>query len=627
MCGIYGFASNDLNCIPDESFLTTMGDPLVSRGPDDFGIFIAPGVGLGHRRLKVIDLVTGQQPMTDASGRFSIVFNGEIYNYLELREQLRARGSVFCTESDTEVLLQGLALDGLRFLDSVNGMFAFGLWDARERELLLVRDRFGVKPLYYMESSKGLYFASEASALIATGQSSGEIDGESLGLYMALSYLPGQNGMIKGIKRLLPGGWLRFKAERGCTHGRWWRLADRWKTLASAAVIRDAKSWEDELYALLDDSVRIRLKSNVPLGAFLSSGIDSSCVVALMKKHLPDVNTFTMVFDDRSHNEADGARKTAELLATKHTEYLADFGGFQTLRQIASSLDEPCADTSIIPTYLLCKNARRHVTVALSGDGADELLAGYITHQANTCYSYLRRLPKSLVRLLQLAVHCLPDNHDKVNFVFKLKQFLGAYPRSPELAHASWRLLFAPKCLDSLLAGGGGIAGVFAQFQRAWDDSEGLPVLDRFLYMDYETWLAWDILVKMDRASMGNSLEVRSPFLDYRLFELCAKMPAKMKRDHGTGKIVLRRAARRLLPASVIDRPKQGFNAPVARWFCEDWREESEARFAQVSRERDGIDREKLSAIWTAHSNGRKNFGFQLFSILMYLLWKDEHKL
>jgi asparagine synthase (glutamine-hydrolysing) len=625
VCGICGIALRDSGATPSESELKAAieraCDKLITRGNDERGVLAEPerGIALGHQRLSVIDLETGTQPMRDASGRWTIVFNGEIYNYEELRPILQRRGYVFRTKSDTEVLLYGLADRGVEFLSEANGMFAFALWDGLNRELLLGRDRFGVKPLYYAECAEGLTFASEAAAIEATGFVSGAIDQQAAALFLALSYIPGEQSIFSEIKRLGAGEWLRFRSGK-IQRGKWWNLVEEWRSGATRTAAKPAAEWKDEFAALLSDAVKIRLKSDVPIGAFLSGGVDSATIAALMKRHSANVNTFTMRFSDKSHDESALAAQTAAALKTMHSEDLADASSADRLIKLAQNLDEPFADTSIIPTSALCEAAKKRVTVALSGDGADELLGGYVTNGADRLYARISRLPPPLVRMARAAVNLLPDDRRKVSAIFKLKQFFAAYPRGSAEAHGCWRLIFYPDALRELT--GSALTDPLAPTLQAWNEGEGLNTLDRFLFVDYKTWLEDDILFKADRASMRFGLESRAPFLDYRLFNLCAAMPPELKWRDGKGKIILREVAAELLPPFVLSRPKRGFNAPVASWLTDAWRGIAEESFRADRVESAGLNPRFVSALWSDHLRRRKNNGFALFNVLMFLLWK-----
>lgn len=619
MCGICGYALPGHT--PPESLLRDMCVPLARRGPDAEGVYCAPGIGLGHRRLTVLDTVGGAQPMRDPSGRFALICNGEIYNHRSVREDLEALGHVFHTRSDTEVLLHACMQWGQEALARCNGMFALAFWDAAEQRLLLARDRLGVKPLYWARCPRGgLLFASELTAVMAAGRLTGTLHIPALQGYLNLGYVLGEQSIMEGVFRLSPGHALTFR--NGETRIRqWWNLADVWRNAPRPE--RSLEEHREAFQALLDDSVRLRLESDVPLGAFLSGGLDSCAVVAAMRQAAPDVCAFTMAFDDPNFNEGPQAERVARFLGVRHMAAVADAQAQAVLPSIATRLDEPFADTSIIPTYMLCAAAHRRITVALSGDGGDELLAGYVTLHADALFPWLRALPRPLARMLCGAAHLLPDIRGKVSFTYKLKQFLAAYPLKPQDAHAWWRMLFSGEQVARLLPGSAAHVAerLFAPFRAAWAASEGLNMLDRFLYVDYMTWLPDDILFKADRASMRHGLEVRSPFLDYRLVTFCAGLPPECKRRGRHGKILLREATARRVPRDILAAPKRGFNAPVSHWLCGLWRDMAEEAFAQEALESCVIAPELIRRCWKEHASGHRDHGFRLFAVLMYMLW------
>lgn len=620
MCGICGYALREHS--PSPAFLEAMCRPLKRRGPDALGVYSAPGIGLGHTRLSVIDLETGHQPMHSADKRYSIVFNGEIYNYRQLRRELEEYGCAFRTQSDTEALLYACIHWGEKALTRCNGMFAFALWDDKEKSLLLARDRLGVKPLYWARCPLGgLLFASELSAITASEMIPRIRSASALQSCLALGYVLGEQSIIQGVYRLQPGHCLRFK-DGDIRMAHWWDLAEVWKRGPGHAL--SDTDYAEQFQSLLDDCVKIRLKSDVPLGAFLSGGVDSSAVTAAMRRAREEVFTFTMTFDDSRFDEGPQAARVAAHLGVRHQQAKADADALDVLLDLAAHLDEPFADTSVIPTQMLCGMARRHITVALSGDGGDELLAGYITLRADALFPCLKRIPPLLAALLSYLADSLPDLRGKVTFTYKLKQFLAAYPLSPQDAHAWWRMLFSGEQLARMLPGSD-VDALLAPFRQAWDASEGMNAQDRFLFMDYKTWLADDILFKADRASMRHGLEVRSPFLDYRLVEYCATLPSHLKRQGGTGKVLLREVAGRRVPRSILDAPKRGFNAPVSHWLAHEWRDVAEDVFRPATLLGCGLDPALPRRCWEEHLAGGRDHGFRLFSVLMYVLWAQRH--
>ena len=629
MCGICGIATVSGSPRPDEEHLHKMCQALARRGPDGEGMYIADQIGLGHRRLAIIDQKMGAQPMWDPGNRYCLIYNGEIYNFIELRQKLENRGEIFFTNSDTEVILRGLLIYGIDFLQQCNGMFALALWDTVERKLLLVRDRLGIKPLYWARVPNGpLLFASEASAIASHPLFSTRLNLDALGHYLILSYLPGSASIYEGIQRLEPGSCLIFSATGEVTTKNWWSLADMWKNAPPCPE----KDVIPKFVELLDSAVSLRLISDVPVGAFLSSGIDSASIVSSMcraaKETETAVRTFSMAFGDASHNEAPGAAATATFLGTTHTELEGDHNALSVLHLLAKQLDEPFADTSIIPSYMLCSETKKHVNVALSGDGGDELLAGYTTLQADDLYPLVKKMPAEFIQLLQFGQGLLPEKHQKVSFAFKLKQFLNAYPRPVEEAHASWRMLFNAETLKTILPEAKHQErDIFAYAHSAWKESEGLALQDRFLYMDYRTWMQSDILVKADRASMNNGLESRAPFLDFRLIEFCAGLPQQWKRQGGKGKILLHAAMQPYLPKAVLQRKKLGFNAPVSGWLFGPWREVADEVFSDSALQRfPFIQPTPVARLWKEHREGKQNHGFSLFNFLLFFLWAEAHK-
>jgi len=602
---------------------------LHHRGPDGAGHLIEPGLGFGHRRLSVIDLPTGGQPMTDRDGIASIVFNGEIYNYRELRAELESAGRRFHTQSDTEVLLQGYLHFGIALLDRLAGMFAFALWDRRTEDLFLVRDRLGVKPLYWTElpGASGIAFASELTALRRGGFAAGPLNREAVCNFVALSYLPGTDSAIEGVRRLEPGTYLHWKRARGHALHRYWDLAQVW---TQARAEHDAEPEAVGRFSeLLRGAVKRRLIADVPLGALLSGGIDSSAICALAVQEKKHLVTFSAGFEVGSFNELPYARSMARHLGTEHHDEMVSCESPDLLLEVADFLDEPFADTSILPTYALCRAARKRVTVALSGDGGDELLAGYTTHAADAIHRRLRGVPAPFLRAAGRLAALLPDPRSKVGAVFKLKAFLRGATLDPARAHASWRMLAMSAGLRDLFQHGfwSDDTDPFAPAVAAYNEVPALNPLDRCLYVDYKTWLADDILVKADRASMAHGLEVRSPFLDHTLIEYCAGLPPDLKLRGLRGKYLLSQAARPLLPAQIVARSKRGFNAPVSHWLSGPWRELAGDTFSEGSLRQDGIlEGRAVQRLWTEHVSGGRDHGFLLFALLMLSLWTRSHR-
>ncbi|MFZ5452531.1 MAG: asparagine synthase (glutamine-hydrolyzing) [Thermodesulfobacteriota bacterium] len=626
MCGICGIVYTDQQRLPAMEMLQAMARALRFRGPDAEGYFLEPGVGLAHRRLSVIDLARGGQPMTDPAGRVTVVYNGEIYNFLALREELSAQGYQFRTTSDTEVLLSGYLQWGVEVLPRLVGMYAFAVWDARDHSLLLARDRLGVKPLYWGQvPGGGVIFASELSSIIASRAVPLRLEAKALARYMALGYLAGRESALQGVERLAPGAYLHWQPGGPMEPKAYWDLAAIWASKPKDT--RAPREIEAEFLERLDLAVRQRLMSDVPLGAFLSGGIDSSIVTALMRRHLERVDTFSIGFSEESYDERSWASLVAQHLGTKHHAEVIRADSPDLLLEISSRLDEPFADTSIIPTYFLCKMARPFITVALSGDGGDELLAGYPTQLASAIHRRMQWVPRSLWRRARRFLDFLPESRRKVNLLFKLKQFLAGAALPPQEAHAAWRLLAFPEKTQELLLPELPLEEIdpFGPFREAFHQAQGLGPLDRLLCLDYKTWLPDDILVKVDRASMSHGLEVRSPFLDHRLLEFCAGMPEGLKLQGRRGKYILRRVAGNLVPPQVITRKKEGFNAPVSHWLAGSWRHLAEEAFSPASLHRGGLlNPGAVNRLFQEHLQGRRDHGFLLFSLLMLVLWLQK---
>lgn len=626
MCGICGLVYEDRNRPVARERLAGMAHTLRFRGPDAEGFYLGPGVGLGHRRLSVIDLSRGGQPMTDPSGQVTICYNGEIYNFLELREELEAAGVTFQTTSDTEVLLHGYLRWGLDVLPRAAGMFAFAIWDARTEMLVLARDRLGVKPLYWAElPDGGLVFGSELSAVTASGELPCRLNPRAVARYTAVGYVVGDEAILEGVHRLPPATVLTWKRGAGPVLRRYWDLAAVWSERPRDT--RDLAEVEKEFGVLLRTAVRQRLISDVPLGAFLSGGVDSSTITALMLRERQRVETFSIGFTEASYSELPYASQTAQALGSTHFDEVVHGDDPELLLEIAGRLDEPFADTSIVPTYVLCRMARKRVTVALSGDGGDELLAGYVTHVANALHRRVRQLPRPLVRTVRWAVNLLPDSRRKVNALFKAKQFLAGAELDACDAHAQWRTLAGPDRVRSLLNPDVPLNGFspFEPYRQAYGEVPTLEPLDRFLYVDYRTWLPDDILVKADRASMNHGLEVRSPFLDHRLVEFCAGLPAELKLRGRTGKFLLKHFARELLPDAVLRRRKAGFNAPVSHWLAGPWRDVAADAFSRKKVQDAGaLDADAVGRLFDEHVAGRRDHGYLLFTLLMLSLWLER---
>lgn len=554
MCGIVGRLNFDGSPV-DTVELVEARDRLLSRGPDGAGSWAEGPTGLAHRRLSVLDLSErGAQPMSSADGSVVITYNGEIYNFQELREELSASGYRFSTRSDTEVILAAYLEWGMECLQRFNGMFAFALWDTKLRRLFLARDRIGVKPLYYTVNRRRIAFGSTVKAITAFGDVSREISRDAMDLYFQMAYIPAPHSIYRDVYKLEPGTWLECTAEGAIRSHRYWSLAPRGSagnTGASAA---------DQLETLLESSVQYRLISDVPVGAFLSGGVDSSAIVALMCRNTDAVRTFTIGFCEADFDESNHARQIARRLGTRHEELtLRPEDLLAVASKIAQHYDEPFADVSAIPTLALAKLARTAVTVALSGDGGDELFAGY------PYYRFLPQLDRWRRRLaraapLLRATSALRLPHQLAMGLTALGQSgtsqLYAYMRGPLKTRPYGRIVterpVAPgSWLDSRLS----------------HEVPGASLVERYMDLDIRSYLVDDILVKVDRATMAYGLEARNPLLDYRVVEFSRALPGALHNDAVGAKPVLRQVLERMLPAELFERPKRGFSVPIREWF------------------------------------------------------------
>jgi asparagine synthase (glutamine-hydrolysing) len=613
MCGLAGKLTFDGGDV-SPALLRRMCDTLTSRGPDDEGYHVDGRVGLGHRRLAIIDLATGRQPIASEDRSVWVTLNGEIYNHAELRQDLVRRGHRFGTGTDTEVLVHLYEDRGEAFVHALRGMFALALWDARAQVLLLARDRVGKKPLYYcLLPGRGLVFASGIDALLADPEVARDLDPEALDAYLSLGYVPAPLTIYRAI-RTLPAGHLLRSAAGGVAVREYWDLS-----FPAAQEAPDA-AWSEELGARLVEAVGVRLRSDVPLGAFLSGGLDSSLVVALMAEALPrPVVTCTATFDDAAHDERGPARAVAERLGCAHHEYAVRADVADLPPRIAEAFDEPFADPAAIPNYLLAEAARRHVTVALTGDGGDELFAGYWRHARPRLEARLRRaLGPAAPAVVPVVARRLASRR------------AGLLPLAMPPAQAyAWKhcgLVFDPLLKGDLYSAGLAAAcrdfDPSLSFRRYYDRCPAPDPLGRALYVDFKTSLPDGILVKVDRTSMAHGLEVRSPLLDHTLAEFAARVPSALKLRHGRGKHLLAQAARSRLPRAVLDRPKHGLTTPIAQWLRTRWRELAEdCLLGRTARARGLFEPRAVESLWTAHLAGRDLYTQHLWTLIALELW------
>ena len=620
MCGIAGFVDQgDFSAEERTAILTRMCQVIFHRGPDDQGIQVNGPVGLGMRRLSIIDLAGGHQPMSGEDGTVTIVFNGEIYNFHELHEQLKARGHQFKTNSDTESIVHCYEEFSDACVKHLRGMFVFAIWDAKSKTLLLARDRAGKKPLYYTRTARGSFiFGSELKSILEHPDVEREIDLEALDAYVTLGYVPDPLSIFRGIHKLPPGHTLTYSQDKIT-------LKQYWDFTYEPAPVRTEEAYVEELRVLLEDAVRARLISDVPLGAFLSGGIDSSTVVALMAKLMGQpVKTFSIGFREDSYNELKYARMTAEKYGTDHHEFFVTPEICEIADELVWHFDEPFADPSAIPTYMVSKLAREHVTVALSGDGGDELFGGYERYLVERNRRMFAQLPKAF----------------RENVMHPLSMRLPHGARGRNLLH---NLALDPvhRYLDSVSVFTSMNRSLLysADFKRDLENEHSATAsfldhaskvktgadLDLLLYTDSKTYLPGDILTKVDRMSMAASLETRAPLLDQKLIDFVTRIPAALKIVGNETKYILKKAVKGLVPEEIMTRPKQGFGLPLAKWINQELRGRIRDTLTEpITRQRGYFEPSYIKVLLDEHERGRRDHSYSLWALLMLELWHRQ---
>ncbi len=626
MCGIVGIVDRDLSRPVGADELQQMVRQLHHRGPDEEGSITLNGVGLGMRRLAIVDLATGQQPILNESGDIKIVANGEIYNFQALRDELEGLGHTFHSrQSDIEVLVHAYEQWGEEFLARLRGMFALALWDGRTQTLIAARDRAGEKPLYWTLTPRGLLLASEVKALLVRPEVSRELDPESLDQFLTYEYVLAPGTMIKGVHKIPPAHYLRYRAGEVSVH-RYWDAADvpvrAWDDGEAAEAVREA----------LRKAVVSQLMADVPLGAFLSGGIDSSAIVALMSgASSQPVNSFSIGFSDGTYNELPYAREVAGLFQTHHRERNVSPDLSDLFERLVVHLDEPFADVSMFPTFSVSELAREHVKVVLSGDGGDELFGGYDAYQAQILAARLGWMGEALLPALAGVAAVLPPTGKKKGLVNKIKRFTAGATMAPaDLGHYRWMVYLAARDKARLYRGGLRDAlratDVYAPVRAALTRFSGDDVLNRQLYADLSLYLADDILVKVDRMSMATSLETRAPFLDGDLMELAFSMPGHLKIRNGERKWVLKQAMTGLLPDRILSRRKEGFSIPMKNWLRRELQPLMRDLLSADRVARRGLfDPAEVTALMDAHTSGRENHAHTLFPLMVFERWATAH--
>ncbi len=649
MCGIAGVAwTNEAEPI-DESVVRRMIRVLAHRGPDDEGLVTligpydshpdrrghadphtGPGAILGHRRLAIIDLAGGHQPLANEDGSIHVVFNGEIYNYRELRRQLQSAGHRFRTESDTETIVHLYEEHGVRCVEHLRGMFALAVWDDRKKRLLLARDRLGQKPLVYRLENGHLFFASELKALLQVPGAPRELDPTAVDLYLAYQYVPHPWAIFKGYNKLPPAHIAVFE-DGSLDVRRYWSPPFGDETMGDDHLPDgiDHAEWSRRLRDVLTESVRLRLRSDVPLGAFLSGGVDSTIIVGLMQRLADEpVHTFSIGFPVRSFDERHYAREAAEFLGTRHREFVVDPQARAILPRLVWHYDEPFADSSAIPTMYLSEMTRQDVKVALSGDGGDELFAGYERYRAVRLAQRFDRLPTPVRGLLTSRFwQKLPASVEQKTLRRRLKRFLAALSDDPQTRYRRWIGIFDDPLRAELYSDqfreqvGPSRAGRF--MQSAYEQCAGPDFVTQTTCVDVLTYLPCDLLTKVDIASMSYGLECRSPFMDHRLVELAARMPLELKLTRQRGKRILLDTFGELLPPSIRRRKKMGFGVPIDHWFRGELRSFLQETLLDTGSINRGLFRRSvIERLIDEHVGGRADHAYRLWALLIFELWQ-----
>jgi asparagine synthase (glutamine-hydrolysing) len=625
MCGICGIINTDSSVRIPIEVIKRMADTLIHRGPDEEGLAIEGSAAFGHRRLSIIDLSTGQQPLYNEDRTKVIVFNGEIYNFQPIRKRLVDKGHIFRTHSDTEVILHLYEEEGAKCVEHLRGMFAFAIYDLTSRTLFAARDRIGKKPFYYLADGRRFIFGSEIKAILAHGDISRDLDLQALADYLTYLYVPSPKSIFKAIRKLPPAHRLTLR-EGKVTVERYWDI--QFEPVEEFSETQ----WIDKISAGITESVDMRLISEVPLGAFLSGGIDSSIVVGTMaglQKH--PVVTSSIGFEEEAFNELEYARRTAAHFKTEHHEQVVSIQYASLLDKLAWHYDEPFADSSALPTYCVSKIAREQVTVALSGDGGDETFAGYRRYYYDWLENRIRKILPGLVRKpLFSLLSALYPKADWLPQMFRAKTLLSNLSMDSDRGYYNSVIRFREPLLRRILNPDiwRELSGYspFTVFKDHYDRAGSLNPLSRIQYVDMKMFLAEGILVKVDRASMAASLEVRAPLLDHNFMELAARISPALKLQGATGKYILRRFAEQLLPREVIDRRKMGFSIPVDEWFRKDLRRDvEEGVFAPQGACSRLLNIDTVRDMWRQHSSGVRNYGHHLWAILMLEKWAQKH--
>jgi asparagine synthase (glutamine-hydrolysing) len=626
MCGICGIFLLDPGAEPEPHQLQQMNRTMNHRGPDDEGYYVSGPVGLAMRRLSIIDLSGGRQPIANEDETIWIVFNGEIYNYPELRSELVSKGHRFRTQSDTEVIVHLYEEMGKDCVTRLSGMFAFGLWDSKQRLLFLARDRLGIKPLFYSyEPGQAFYFASEIKAILTTAVSR-RPDYQALYDYLSLMYVPTPATAFAAIRKLPPACVLTCSPD-GLAINEFWDIP----LPANGEEESASSDYEGEILELVETSIRRQMISDVPIGALLSGGLDSTMVAAVMARKLQmPLRTFTIGFDHKSYDESEEARLVADTLGTDHLDQKASPTMIESIPELLNSFDEPFADYSAIPTFLVSQLAARYVKVVLTGDGGDEVFAGYPTHVAHRVSRLFTMIPRWFrERLINPLVMALPASMERISFDYKAKRFVSGADLPLERGHYWWKVIFNEEDKKDLCKPDWlqiGMRDSFEVFDGYFRKTEHADPLNRLLYVDAKTFLLDDNLAKVDRMTMANSLEARVPLLDHELVERVAMIPPRVKSKGLQTKRLLRRAARNLLPPKIRKGKKKGFTPPLPFWIRNELREFLGEFFSPETLQATGmLNVDHCRQLLDEHLQGKKDNNRQIWTILGLVCWLEKY--
>lgn len=617
MCGICGFNW------PDEGLVKQMAEILTHRGPDQKGFFVDSKVSLGHTRLSIIDLSeNGKQPMSNENGNIHIVYNGEIYNFKELRSELITYGHSFFSETDTEVIIHAYEQWGEKCVERFRGMFAFAIWDVNKKQLFLARDRLGVKPLFYYFNSGRFIFASEIKSILMDPLVKRHIDYQSLYFFLGYEYVPTPLTLFSGIRKLEPGHTLILRDNK-ININKYWDIHFSNNKYSEDYIA-------DKIYNSLMESVKMRLISDVPIGAFLSGGIDSSSIVGFMSQLMDEpVKTFTIGYEDESYSELEYAKKVSELFGTEHKEIMIDPSSIEYFEKVLWHLDEPMTDPSTVPEYLFCKEARKYVTVCLSGAGGDEMFFGYDRFVASKFDQYYRVIPGPLRKGISGVVKRLPPQPEKKGIINVFKRFMEGSDLPIEGRHMRWQY-FSNKEIEEKLYS--------KEFKNKVKDLNPFETINNYYSscnlddrlareqnIEIKSFLVDNVMVKMDRMSMANSLEVREPFLDHVFVELCATIPGNLKLKGLTTKYIFKKSMKELLPAEIIYRKKQGFSFPIKNWLRNELKEYMVDTIGSSSIIKENFDSYYLNKLIEQHIKGTQNHSHQLWALINLSLWYSNY--